>query len=104
VGPAGFEPATKRFRVQIQFGLYFTLLYSTVLNQAAVNLAYAGSNPVWPMFYYILSRSYVPRDQKLHSYRSVDSEAIVDELNPLTISHTANTISCTQIGRVNSTN
>jgi len=28
-----------------------------------------------------------------------DPEAIADELNPLIISHTANTISCTAIGR-----
>jgi hypothetical protein len=29
-----------------------------------------------------------------------DPEAIADELNPLTISYTANTISCTAIGKV----
>jgi len=45
MGPAGIEPATKRFRVQIQFGPYFTVLYSTALNQAAVNLAVLGYSP-----------------------------------------------------------
>ena len=29
-----------------------------------------------------------------------DPESIADDLNPLTISHTANTISCTAIGKV----
>ena len=33
-----------------------------------------------------------------------DEELIADELNPLTMSHTAKTISCTHIGRVKSTN
>ena len=33
-----------------------------------------------------------------------DSEAIADELNPLTISHTAKTISCKAIGRNNKSN
>src|SRR5690242_5227795 len=32
-----------------------------------------------------------------------DGEAIADELNPLTISHTARTISCTAMGRAKTT-